>query len=226
MIQDLSKIKIVSDAGKGRTFVVLFERGNYDHLAQTLAESLAAKSRSLLLECAFVSDSNWQALTNELHQQLKNLNIRQCSLVGFGPASSIIQNLCLQDLRLVRTAVLVDASFRPHPTFISRVIDRIERALPLGLPLRQRLTGFDSKPYLQRIRCPVLVVSTAQSSELSRSQSQCLAQALPTSWRTELVAEVGADELCQQVLEFQEVPARCPQKNLNEQSTLAATTVP
>jgi hypothetical protein len=94
--------------------------------------------------------------------------------------------------------------------------------LPLGLPLRRVVRGFDSRPFLQRIRCPVLVVSTADDSLEERRDAATMARRMPTAWqmtlqgRNKLSVDGGSDErtaeFAQLVVEFSEVPARAPQK--------------
>ena len=207
-------IQTSSDTGKGRPFVIIHERGAYSSFSARIAQVLAERTRAILLESPRVSDSNWRELTKILHAKLKELSLRQASFVGFGAAGALVQNVCLEDLKIVRTVAFVDAASRAHPSPLTRFVERMERSLPLGLPLRQRSRGFDAKPYLQRIRCPALVVTTQESSAYLRSEAELLESKLPTSWRLDLSSSDEVTELANFILEFQEVPARCPQKNL------------
>ena len=157
-----------------------------------------------------------------LRATLPSRGVRQGSFVGFGAAGALVQNLCLLEPRTVRAAVLFRASSRAHPRLIDRLVDRLEGALPLGLPLRRVVRGFDSRPFLQRIRCPVLVVSTADDSLEERRDAATMARRMPTAWqmtlqgRSKLSVDGGSDErtaeFAQLVVEFSEVPARAPQK--------------
>lgn len=164
----MHSIRTVSDTGKGRPFVIVHEQGAYTDFSAGISQALSERTRTVLLECSRTDDRNWRELSALLHGKLKELAIRQASLVGFGAAGSLVQNVCLEDLKVVRTVAFVDAASRPHPTRFSRLVDRLERSLPLGLPLRQRSQAFDSKPYLQRIRCPALVVTTQQAGAYLR----------------------------------------------------------
>jgi hypothetical protein len=208
------KLKLVSDIGKGRAFLVVREENSYAEFAKKVSDELSRRTRVVVLESPIVRDTNWGELSGQLLAQLKELSIRQASFVGFGAACSLIQNVCLQDIKLVRTAVFVDAASRAHPSALARFIDRVERALPLGLPLRLKNQGFDAKPYLQRMRCPALVVTTETASPHIRNEAELLEAMLPTSWRLDISTSDAVDKLAEQILNFQEVPARCPQKNL------------
>ena len=70
--------------------------------------------------------------------------------------------------------MLVDATTRPHPSTWTRLITRIESLLPIGLPLRSSDVVFNGKPFLQRIRCPVLVLSTAQATPYQMAEAKVL----------------------------------------------------
>lgn len=205
-------IKTISDAGKGRPFVIIHEQEAYTEFSARVSQALSERTRTVLLECSRVDDSNWRELSRLLLSKLTELGVRQASFVGFGAAAALVQNVCLEDLKLVRTAAFVDAASRAHPSRFARIIDRLERSLPLGLPLRLRSQGFDAKPYLQRIRCPALVVTTREAGAFLRTEAELLEAKLPTSWRLDLTEQDEAGELARQILDFQEVPARCPQK--------------
>ena len=204
-------MKVIQERGEGRVFVLLRERGAYP-LAEAVVASLAERAKVLLLECEEVRAERWISLTRELARVVQERGIRQASFVGFGAASSVILDLALRELRLVRTLALIDAETRPHATTRDHVIDRIERFLPLGLPLRARGRWFDVRPFLHRLRCPTLVVVTPQASAHTRAEAEVFAAQLPTGWRVELSSGEPAAELGAHLLQFQEVPAKCPQR--------------
>jgi pimeloyl-ACP methyl ester carboxylesterase len=206
-------LEVLSDAGKGRAFVVLHERDAYREFCERTTEMLSEKTRVINLGVPQVLTHNWRTLTDEVQLWMREVGLRQVSFVSFGAAAAIAENVCLRDLKLVRTLVLVDATSRAHSSGWERFIQRVEASLPLGLPLRRRSDSFDAKPYLQRIRCPALVVTTAEASEHVRSEASQFEQRLPTAWRLDLSLGDQARELATHVLSFEEVPARCPQKN-------------
>lgn len=208
------RIQVTSDCGTGRPFIIVFENGPYEAFANQVAHSLAQRTRVLMVMVPQVQSENWSRISSDFFELIQKQGIRQASFISLGSASVVVQNLCLHDMRVVRALVLVDATSRPHPTFYSRTLDKIERLLPLGLPFRQRQRGFDAMPYLQRLRCPVLVVSTDAASDYVRAQASVLDAKLPTSWLFTVTGEHQAESLAEAVVDFQEVPARCPQKNL------------
>jgi hypothetical protein len=205
------EIKLLSDAGKGRAVAVLFESGEYRGFAEHLFAALSNKTRTLLIETPVISAANWRGVSAALRARLEELRIRQFSPVAFGGSGAIAQAIAIDDLRIIRTMVLVDAATRPHPTRRDRTLDRLERFFPLGLPMRSRTPGFDGKPYLQRMRCPVLLVSSSRRTPFLESQAEIMAEGMPTSWLVKLGEGEQADELARMVLEFQDVPAKCPQ---------------
>ena len=204
-------ISVLSELGQGRAFILLREKGSYP-LADALLAPLAERARVLLLECEAVSAAGWKSLGESLLRTLQERGIRQASFVGFGAGSALVQDLALRELKLVRTLVLVDAETRPHATRLDRVIDRLEQFFPLGLPLRARGRWFDVRPFLHRLRCPTLVVTTPQATAHSRAEAVVFAKQLPTGWSVELSAGEEAAQLCAHLLRFQDVSAKCPQR--------------
>ena len=211
-------VRVLADAGKGRVVCLLQERGSYHGFASTLARDFEKNARVVWVETDVIDTVSWLSISEELRAVFLSKAIRQASIVGLGAAGTLLQRLCLTEPKLVRTAVFVDAATRAHPSKASRMVDWLEEHLPLGLPLRLRQEGFDGKPFLQRIRCPSLVVTTALADDYLHSQAQALASHLPTAWRLRLSSPGEEDQLMQAVLDFYDVAARCPQKNLRAET--------
>lgn len=205
-------LRVVSDEGKGRACVIIAEDENVA-FAAALAQAIASRGRALHVAAPAVTAENWSALAPAFGGLLSERGIRQASFVAFGAAGALAQSAAVSDLRMVRTMVLVDGATRPHPTFFQRVAGAIERSLPLGLPLRSRIAGFDAKPYLQRMRCPVLVVVRMPASAHVRAEAHVLARGLPTAWLAELAPPHTPEKLASLALEFQDVPVKCPQRS-------------
>ncbi len=206
-------ISLVSDSGKGRAFIVLHERGRYAVIAKSIAQTLAQSSRTILLESCVLTDENWSEVTDELIHQLTALSVRQASFVGFGASCSTVQHYALIDLKLVRSMALIDGATRAHPSRATLALDWLESHLPLGLPARASSKGFDAKPFLHSLRCPVLVVSSRAGDAHSRAEAQVLSARLPTAWYADISPEPNeAAALSNLVQNFQQFPAKCPQR--------------
>ena len=204
------------DQGKGRALVFLLEEG--DQGIADLCSHLAAaerRPRVICIELAKISAYNWKEITQELLELFKELKVRQNSLVAYGPASTIAQNLYLTEAKNIKSLVLIDPSTSPKPGLFQKVIKWLEAKLPLGLPFRSPGYAFDSRSLLQRIRCPVLVVLRSDANSYLRQEAELIVSACPTSMIQHLSSgseELG--ELMGQIEKFQAVPSKCPQKNL------------
>ena len=203
-------VTILESRGQGRPTVVIAERGFYEDDARHLFERLTVNCRVVLALTSPVTDENWGELGAKLLRECESHGLKQVTAIGFGGSASLVQHLALVDQRRIRRLVLIDASTRPHPSWHTRLSDWLERYSPLGLPLRLRSSGFDSKSMLHRIRCPVLVAISARCDAFRAGQSLILADCLPTAWLLRLSSEPSA--LVDAVNDFHDVAAKCPQK--------------
>jgi pimeloyl-ACP methyl ester carboxylesterase len=194
-------------------------------LAHAVATSVGQRARAILIQSAAITVESWRELADSFESLLSGLRIRQASFVGIAAGATLVQNLALENPKVVRTLVVVDASLRPHPSRLERLLDGIERKLPFGLPLRLGSKGFNVRAFAHRLRCPMLLVGTRRASRFIAQELKVLGAAAPTAWFVSLAAandDVGvgddaeAKELCELILTFQDVPAKCPQKNLQE----------
>lgn len=212
-----AQLEVLEESGSGRTFVVMAE--NRDRAAGAAIYDAMVKQggtvRVVLLHAKAITEGRVSQYVQSLIGILQQRSIRSVSLIGIGAAASVVQGLALVELKLVRTVCLIDATTRPHPTTYERMLARVEQYLPLGLPFRSPIEGFDSRPYLQRIRCPVMVLTTPHASAYILSEATVLGTRLPTAWTYHLTP---ADDLSSLILSFQDVPAKCPQKNRARES--------
>jgi hypothetical protein len=210
-----SDIQILSDIGSGRTFITILDEQSYLPFAKAVAEKLSARARSVLLMSSAVNVSSWEELSHIFSEKLSELGIRQASLVGMGAGATLVQNVALNQPKMVRSLAIVDSSSSPHPTRWDRCIDWLEEHLPFGLPLRLGTKGFNVKAYLHRLRCPVLVIATSKASAFIHEEVRSMALRAPTAWRVFLggTEEQQIAELSDTLLSFQDTPAKCPQKN-------------
>ncbi|HMO02570.1 MAG TPA: hypothetical protein PKD37_03870 [Oligoflexia bacterium] len=211
-------IELLEESGEGRSFVIIIEKSDSDSrnsffFANSLAlvTSLSKFFKATLIALPKIDQKNWGQIGDSLHRFLKEHGIRQTSFLASGSATTIVQYLSLIDLKLVRTICMINPYARPHPTRLTRFIDSIERFFPMGLPFKHTTSDFDGFPFLQRIRCPVLVLSEKQASNYEKSQAEKIVQALPTAWLVSINKDEDPTPL---ITRFQETPAKCPQKNV------------
>ncbi len=208
-------ISIVSDVGSGRPSVLLVENEEYANFADVIASKLQARCRVIVLSSPEVLPENYELITAEIFQVLSNLDVRHGQFVGLGSAAALVQNLALHNPRLVRSMVIVDASMRPHPTRAERVLDRLERGLPFGLPLRLTPIGFNVRAFAHRLRCPILLIASKYSNAFVRRELRELSYKAPTAWYMDISeANEQAKEVVSLIDAFQGIPAKSPQKNL------------
>jgi pimeloyl-ACP methyl ester carboxylesterase len=215
----MSRIVLEDDCGSGRVFCLLTDDPAFTALATDVRAALRSAARVVSLKAPLVTASNWQQLTVDLQSVVQLLETRQVSFVAFGATAALVLSVALEEPRFVRTLALVDPTARPHPTAWSSIVDRIESALPLGLPLRAAAKAFDARACIHRIRCPLLLASSPSASPFVRSQVQELSHKAPTCWTVSITnAANSGEELAVVLTAFQDVPVRCPQKNVESRS--------
>jgi pimeloyl-ACP methyl ester carboxylesterase len=210
-----SEIQVLSDTGSGRTFITILDDRSYLPFAAAVAEKLSSRARSVVLMSSAVNVASWEDLSRKFGEKLSELGVRQASLVGMGAGATLVQNVALDQPKLVRSLAMVDSSSRPHPTRWDRCVDWLEERLPFGLPLRLGTKGFNVRAYLHRLRCPVLLIATSKASSFMQEEVRTMALRAPTAWRVFLggTEEEQISELSDTLLTFQDTPAKCPQKN-------------
>lgn len=213
--QERAEIRVLSDTGSGRTFITVLDDRSYLPFATAVAAKLSTRARSVLLMSSAVDVSSWEGLSRVFGEKLSELGVRQASLVGMGAGATLVQNVALDQPKLVRSMAIVDSSSRPHPTRWDRCVDWLEERLPFGLPLRLGTKGFNVRAYLHRLRCPVLVIATTKASGFIQEEVRSMALRAPTAWRVFLggTEDEQIAELSDTLLAFQDTPAKCPQKN-------------
>jgi pimeloyl-ACP methyl ester carboxylesterase len=214
-----TSVHILSDVGTGRSFVTLVDDDRYSALITSVSARISQKARSVVLKTPPVLVDNWRAIAKDMTDRLAALGIRQASFVGVGSCAALAEDLALSAPKSVRSLIVIDSPLRPHPTRWERIVDTLERRLPFGLPLRLGSKGFNVRSYAHRLRCPVLTVATARASHFVASELAALGALAPTSWHLSLRGKSETEEareLGDIVFEFQDTPAKCPQKNRQE----------
>ena len=205
-------------------FVLIPNRTISENEARQLAAGLTAFFKTYVVTSSLPKVDEVLSFAELLSEKLSDERIRWATVCGIGPGASIAQALALVDTKVIRRLILVDATTRLAPGLRTRIIDRIERFLPLGLPLRTSSKEFDARPMLHRIHRPTMVVVTSQASTYVKSQCALVARNMPTAWLSQLsLTESGgaaidpkgllSSELLSLINQFVEVPAKRPLKN-------------
>lgn len=178
-----------------------------------------AGSRLFLCVTDCVHRRDVWTFVHRLRKMAADAGLRQATLVAEDAGASAAQALAAFDSRFVRRLVLLRPTCRVRPSLTRRIVDAIEHALPLGLPLRQTPPDFDSRPFLHRITCPTLIVDHVNSPQSCDSRK--LAAAIPNAWNVSLLDWSSSDalkELLEIIRQFREVPAKRPQKSLRQRA--------
>jgi pimeloyl-ACP methyl ester carboxylesterase len=214
-------VTVLADEGSGRAFVTVVDDAQYLPLAHAVVSALRERARTILVQSRAIEPDSWRETAAAFESVLASLQIRQASFVGLAAGATLVQNVALERPKVVRSLVIVDASLRPHPSVLERFLDGIEARLPFGLPLRLGSKGFNVRAFAHRLRCPMLLVSTARASLFVSREMQTLGSVAPTAWHVRLSSRhesAEAHELAELLFAFQDTPAKCPQKNLQAEA--------
>ena len=153
-------------------------------------------------------------LSNYVQEQLgsfKAEEIKRATVLGSGVGALSAIYLALLDAKFTRRLVLVDPIVRPYSSLFSKAVDCLEQFFPLGLPLRKLSSDYDPRSSLQRVTCPTLVVSSSCVGRFSKEQAEFISQRIPNAWFCDLAScELSFIDV---LLDFLQVPTKCPQKN-------------
>lgn len=190
------------------------------HVNAFLSAESKLCSKVAILESDLPAGEEIISFATRLISELERLGLRRITILAREDGANIAQALCLLDPKLFRRAVLIDPRSRVHPTFSEQVIDKIESYLPVGLPFRASSKGFNSRPFLHRIRCPILVLISKSASLFSQSESEYIARKIPNCYLQKLQATEYfsnnsgfSEEIFKLLAEFHETSAKRPQKN-------------
>lgn len=206
-----------TSAGSGRSYIVLIEQDSRLKESAEKVVNLLSQMGQISLIAIRKIGKDWRLALEDILDFIENNGIRSASFIAFEDAAVIVQAICLKKPRLIRTIVFVDGVTRAHPSGFVTLIEKAEKFLPLGLPFRSDFPGFDGKPFLQRIRCPVLIALSAGAEPYVQQQAQLFLDGMPTSFLIDLPQNQFEDCLARAIESFQLVPAKSPQKNLRAQ---------
>jgi hypothetical protein len=221
-LQFVSRVKTI---GTGRGFICLSPEpvGALSSLVTPVVQVLSERFKVVHVT---ISTSRLSASKEELlllSELIKSEGVRHGPLIAFGDTTLIAQSLAVLAPKLARTLLLVDPVSRQTNSLFEGFLQKLERTLPLGLPLRQLSRSLTWEPFLHRIRCPALVVTQSSTSKRSVEAASLLAQRLPCCWHRELKRLNEAHQLLGLIENFQLVQARCPMKGGRPRSQKVAT---
>ncbi len=209
-----------SSSGNNSALLVVPSTSGSHHEGESLAQHLSDEFKVFLLDSELPAVNSVTEYAAEVVNKLVELGVRRIAVLGLSAGGSLTLALAVESPKLVRRVILVNPTTRIAPGLFSRVIDRLEEFLPLGLPLRKISRAFDARSTLHRIHCPVLVLNTRTVDEFHRYQAELIAQRIPNAWLKGLEepefnsAGVISSELAKLIRDFVQVPGKRPQKNL------------
>ena len=185
------------------------------------SEQLSGEFRVITLTSPLPAVERVVEYSTAVESELKQLGVKRATLLGAGAGASVVQALAVFHASSVRRVILVDPTARLSPGLGMRIIDRIEHFLPFGLPLRKLNDAFDSRPFLHRLRCPTLILSTPSAGLFHRQQASYLAKKIPNArWRelpsqaVALTSKQWSDALSSEIKAWSDTPAKRSQKPL------------
>lgn len=206
-------IRLIAEHGSGKTIVSVYEKNHSSgQFAETIARSLPESFRSILLEVDSFHERNWQERARELEDYITSMGVRFACFVSYGSVGSLTQHLYLALPRAVRSMVMIDPTTRPHPSRWTRIVSSIEEHLPVGLPFRSADSVFNSRPFLQRFRCPILILTTAHATGYQQAEARILLDTLPTAWHETVQNTAITSRIPELLIDFQAVAVKSPQR--------------
>lgn len=210
------------DDGQHRAVLIVI--GNaHDNASSTcsLLGQLNKDFRTFLLESPLPPVDKVTEYSETLRRTLIKQHIKRATIFGIGSGATVAQSLAVSAPKIVRRLVLLDAAPRLAPGFLCRTVDRIERFLPLGLPLRRLRAHYDSRPTLHRIHCPTLLMLSDAAGAYETEQADFIRSRIPNCWFENLHSVYDekrfefSSELQEILTKFLQVPVKRPQKNLS-----------
>jgi len=205
--------------------VIIPNHAIHSELVSSLSDSLSSTFQVHILQSNLPATEKLVEYSKRMESVLQKKGVKWMTMLGIGAGASIVQAAAsLTMSRMIRRIILVDATVRPAPSLKTRIIDRLERSLPVGLPLRSLDSAFDARPFLHRIYCPTLVLVSPDAGSFVEEQSKYIAAKIPNAWLNKLKTSYLSEstvsgqiqfstELNTLLSEFVDIPVKRPQKN-------------
>lgn len=205
-----AEVLLESTKGSGRPVLIFYSDLRYTSVGRAVFSAVGEDRQSLILRTSPVTMDNWKLLAGSISETVRANGVRHAHVVALGDTAIPAQQLYLSDMKGLRSMVLVDGVARLRSNELGRLAGMLDEYLPLGLPLRNQSGGLDSRSFLHRIRCPVLLVTTPLAGTFEKAESRALSAGLPTSWHADAEGKGFPDVIGLFVKDFLDVPSKCP----------------
>jgi|GEM_PF-5147571 len=181
---ELHELELFKRQGSGQAVFMISRFQHEDGLVPAVFQALAWEAEVFWYKMQSCSPLDWNVLAQGVAGCAKHYKLPQISLISFDGLVDLLLEISLLDHKLLRRAAVIEP----------------EAAC--------------TKSLLHRIRCPVLIITTSQSSEAQETEAQFLAQAVPTAWHVMATGDEqqASDCMLDALRRFLKVPAKCPQR--------------
>ena len=160
------------------------------------------------------SGVEWEQTSAQLEAALADRGLRHCPIIGIGESALMVHHFAVFRPKICQSIILIDPVFQLSATRMTRLVNWIEQILPLGLPLRVGTDSFISAPFLHRIRCPTLVISSAGEGDEQEEATSSMTRRIPNGWFKRLDLEAQEADLIESVSSFLPVRHRYPMRRI------------
>ena len=187
---------------------------------EALCQAFLAEHKIIIFNRDLPSDQEIFKFSKEFIPELEKVGGKRISIISFGSGSALAKCLSLLEPRLIRRIAMIDPEARIKPGIITKIIDEIEKFLPVGLPLRSLSKTFDSRPFLHRLRSPILVARSDRFNLFLDNEADYISKKIPNCYyvkfETDLLINNSLSEELRLVLDqFLNTAVKRPQKNLS-----------
>ncbi len=154
-------------------------------IARSLASVLQEAFKVIVYTGHLPAADQVHSFTDQLLESLTALGIKRYTIFAEGSACNVAQVMALHSATnhtgAVRRLFLLNPQSRMSPTLSTKIIDRLESCLPLGLPLRPLDNNFDSRSTLHRLRCPTMLAVTPDAGMFLKYEAAQMHKRIPNS---------------------------------------------
>jgi hypothetical protein len=160
------------------------------------------------------SGLEWEQTSSQLESALAERGLRHCPIIGIGESALIVHHFAVFRPKICQSIILIDPVFHLAVTRLTRLVNWLERILPLGLPLRVGTDSFISAPFLHRIRCPTLVINSGEEGIEQEEAISSMTRRIPNGWFRRLGREAPEADLIESISSFLPIRHRYPMRRI------------